>query len=394
MANLPLVSVTVNGQVINEFVRGWDVRLGMAMHNIGILDLLYTGPFSSNSSIPVFPEASVITVTYGISPALQVFHGYINHHEVLSDSDSKTPKVTVRYIIIGTSQPFNNESTRSWSSTSASFIARQVAIQNGLRAVVSPTNRELDYWSQSGESDLSLLCDLAEDSGYYFWFDDSSLYFINPDTRLIGPSSAAVPTFLYNRQAGLQDTLVDFSNVVGQNVPGQGIQSNRVTYGWDERTGTPFKYSTAVNAGTTPASTTTPMLSQVTTAKYTRNYGQAKAILNAATSTNRSWLTAKATVIGSNQLHPGCVINLQGNALVPNGVGTWLVEEARHVIVPSRVGSGTTAKYATYLTLTRNAATQVVFSNIYDLSSIGETVPTVLVNGNTWQSSVLQAYLV
>jgi hypothetical protein len=166
-----------------------------------------------------------------------------------------------------------------------------------------------------------------------------------------------------------------------------------VTHGWDERTGTPFKYSTAANAGTTPSQTTVPYLSQVTTGRYTRNYGQARAVINAVTSSNRSWITATATTIGTNRLHPGCLVNLQGGAMTSANTGIWLVKEARHVIVPSRVGSGTTAKYASYLTLTRNSSTSVVFAETYDLSKIGETTPTLLVNG-MWQSSILQAYLV
>lgn len=393
MSNLPVVSVVVNGQPVTNLIRGWDVRMGFGEHTIALLDILYAGPFGTSESIPTFAEMSPVEVVWGLTPDVRTFYGYINHHEVVPDAPGTgSTKVLMRYVLIGTTQPFNNEHTRSWASISASYIAREIAKSNGMRAIVSPTNRVLDYWSQSGESDLALMNELATESGYRFWADGSTLYFLDPNLLLTGPLASNVPTYTYNRQPGVPDTLTEFALVSGQNVPGKGILADRVVYGFDERTAQPFKYSTAANAGIQTGSAT-PYLQQVATHRYLRNYGQAKAVLDATTLNNRDWLQAEVSVLGTAHLQPGSLVNLTGTSLPGSSAGRWYVLSARHLIVPSRTGSGRDHKYASYLTLSRNTETGLTFTHTHDLTAQQETMPCQLVNG-MWQANVLGDYLV
>jgi phage protein D len=390
--NLPVVLAQVNNQDVGGWSRAWDINMAFNKHTYAELDILYPGPFSSTASINTYTENSPIKVSYGTPPYIETFYGYVNHSELISPTGASN--ITMRYGLIGTSQPMNNQHTRSWKSTSASAIARQIAQQQGFRSIISSTDRVLDYWAQSGESDLQLLDDLAAESGFRFWVDGSTLTFIDPELLLTGTIENAVPVFTYNRSAGTPDTLTDFNPVTGQNVPGQGIQANRMIHGVDSRTGQPFKYSTNANANIgVPSSTTTPYINKVITDQYVRNYGQAKAVLDATSNSNRDWAQADVAVLGTPRLKPGYLVNLQGSALPSDSSGLWQVIAARHVIVPSRVGSGTTALNASYLTISRNQIDNVTFNRTKSLTGIGEIGGCYLLKGN-WQATTLASYLV
>jgi hypothetical protein len=391
--NLPTIKVYVSGQLVGGLIRGLDLDMAFNEHSFAFLDILYTGPFSSTVKIPTYAEQSPIVIVYGVVPYLETFYGYVNHHELLKDT-GHTTKTTVRYGLIGTTQPMNSQHTRSWKNVSAAYIAKEIATSVGLRSVTSQTNRVLDYWSQAGESDIKLLVELANESGFRFWADGGTLYFTDPETFLTGPTLGNVPTFIHNKSQGSPDTLVDFVPVTGQNVPGQGIQANRMIHGVDSRTGQPFKYSTQANLDSgVPSSNTQPYITKVTTHQYVRNYGQAKSVLDATASANRDWVQAKATVIGTPRLRPGSLVNLTGRALPDVSAGLWEVIGARHVIIPSLIGSGTTALLSSVLSLSRNNLDKVTFNTTKSLSAIGETVGCSL-SDNLWRANSLTSYVV
>jgi hypothetical protein len=56
---------------------------------------------------------------------VESFYGYIHHHQALSPAEGDVRSDSVmRYVLIGTSLPMNQQRTRSWRGVSGSYLAR------------------------------------------------------------------------------------------------------------------------------------------------------------------------------------------------------------------------------------------------------------------------------
>ena len=215
-----------------------------------------------------------------------------------------------------------------------------------------------------------------------FWCSGGTLYMITPTTALKGGGQSAVPAFYANKSRTYQDTCRDFSSMQGANLPG-AVQSNRVLYGIDTATGTPF------SAATMPNNADTSRVS-LKSSTSTADYADAKNRVDAWASLSQFWLGASATLYGYTGIYPGKLIQLAGTALPASGPGYWLVTSAAHSLTSAGTSSSKMDRYLVDVVLLKNAnAANVTLSNITPV--IPEFIPCTLNLSGTWISTNLSA---
>jgi hypothetical protein len=372
----PFTALTISGTRINNFINRVEVRESYGTHSMAIVDVT-TGAAST-----AYPELAPVVLDYGRSPNDIVrWYGYVHHSSVVASHG--TTSVTTRYVCIGTSLPLNIQRTRSWKNVSPTSIARQVGRQNGLRTVISPSTRRLTYWAQSGQSDFKLLQDLANEVGFRFWVEGTTLYFLDPRILLLGQRTQNIPVFYKNQKPGVLDTLRDLSILTGTMIPREnGTAGTSSISGLDAKTGRVVKASSAANTGTAA------FLNSITTARAVDNYADAQALMEARTLASRGWITMEATLYGTAKVAPGTLVTVTGSALSSDRAGRWMVTGTKHLINRDKSNSG--LMFTTTVDAERDQPYAVTFRSDANKRFKFDSVPAVLRNKQFWESSLLE----
>lgn len=357
-----------------------ELSLGFAKHGIAVVDLSFVQD-------PVFPNPTPIGVQAEWTPVtLDMFNGsdstrwwgYVHHSGVSHDLRSSTGPV-LRYTLIGTSLPMNDQHYDSWSNVSRSGIIREMARRYNLRSIIQKAPGVLSFLPQSGKSDWSLMQDMATSSGYRLVVDGSTVTFLDPATLLLGVRDSSIRDYRQNQTSGVPDSLIKWVSTVGTLAPRSGGQAGRhVSSGVDATTGRSVR-AAASNGGDAPRLTT------INTSSVVTGHGQAAGVVNASAANSSGWVTAKAVVTGTPSLRPGDVVSISGRTIPAEQRGRWLVTEAAHRYLRNNPG-GLTGPFLSYLSLERSdiAATAV------RLTSTPEQVGCILRSNKSWQSERLE----
>jgi hypothetical protein len=362
---------------ISNFISRVEVREGYGVHSMAIIDIT-TAPTAKTP----YTELTPVMLDYGRAPNdLVRWYGYVHHSSALASSDTRN--VTVRYICIGTTLPMNSQRTRSWKNVSPTSIVRQVGRENGLRTVISPSARRLTYWAQTGQSDFKLVNDLASETGYRFWVEGSTLYFLDPRILLLGQKAQDIPVFTKNQTPGIFDTLQSLSILTGTMVPrSNGTTGTSVISGLDAKTGKVIKASSSSDTGIGS------FLNSISTARAVDNYADAQALMEARTLASRGWITVQASVYGTAKIAPGSLIGISGTSISSDNKGRWMVTSTKHVI--TRDKSNTGLMFTTTVDAERDQPYAVTFRSDANKRFKFDTVPAVLRNKQFWESSLLE----
>ncbi|MER5754295.1 contractile injection system protein, VgrG/Pvc8 family [Streptomyces sp. NPDC002088] len=373
----PVTRLTIGTDKVTSYVSRVEVREGYGTHSMAIIDVS-TPPTSKKA----YTELTPVVLDYGRSPNdLVRWYGYVHHSSALASSGSRN--VVVRYICISTSLPMNTQRTRSWKNVSPTSIVRQVGRENGLRTVISPSARRLTYWAQTGQSDFKLVNDLASETGFRFWVEGTTLYFLDPRILLLGQKVQDIPVFSKNQTAGVFDTLQDLSILTGTMIPREnGTTGTSVVSGLDAKTGKVIKASSAADTGTTT------FLNSITTTRAVDNYADAQALMEARTLASRGWITMQATLYGTAKVFPGTLVGLAGKSVSSENTGRWLVTNTKHVI--NRATGNTGLLFTTTVDAERDQPYAVTFQSDANKRFKFDTVPAVLRNKQFWESSLLE----
>jgi hypothetical protein len=362
---------------ITDYITRVEVREGYGVHSMVIIDVT-TPPTSKNP----YSELTPVVLDYGRSPNdLVRWNGYVHHSSTLASSD--TLHSTVRYICIGTTLPMNTQRTRSWKNVSPTSIVRQVGRENGLRTVISPSARRLTYWAQTGESDFKLVNDLASETGFRFWVEGATLYFLDPRILLLGQKAQDIPVFSKNQTPGLYDTLQSLSILTGTMIPrSNGAASTSVISGLDAKTGKVIKASSTSDTGIGT------FLNSISTARAVDNYADAQALMEARTLASRGWITMQATIYGTAKVAPGTLVGISGSSVSSDNKGRWMVTSTKHVINRDKNNKG--LMFTTTVDAERDQPYAVTFRSDANKRFKFDTVPAVLRNRQFWESSLLE----
>lgn len=339
--------IYVNGQLVTDIPL--DVRIAQTwgLHDLVSVRIEYNR-MRPASSISVWPDNAPVAIVWGRRPqALTTWYGYVNHHQYKSNASSGTNNNEYTYYLAGTSKPMNSETSRLWGSVTPTYIAKQIASNHRLRAVVTSTNLVLANEMQANMSDFDFMNYLAGKTGYRFWVSGGTLYFIDPAAVLRGTTGQGVPTYFQNKLLTQQDTLRDFDMLQGDNLPGSTV-ATRQMYGIDSTTGHVFLASAGSGS-----------VVKTNTSRMAGSLGEANLYLSAWQSLSQFWIGAQAEVFGSAALYPGKVVSLQGTGLAGDNVGYWIVVSAKHILLSSGTPNSANDKYATQLVIMRNTSASI-----------------------------------
>jgi phage protein D len=339
--------VTVNGVLQSLSILDVELTQCWGQHDIFTLRIEYNRAYPMATVTP-WADNAMVSIVWGRRPAvLNTWYGYVNHHTISTNADSGTHNLQVTYTCIGMSKPMNSDNTVSWGSVTPTYIAKAIAINHSLRAVVTSTNWQLTSEIQAAESDFQFMQRIAQKTGYRFWVSNGTLYLTDPAIVLAGSSNQGVPIYSCDKQLNKQDTLRDFSKMQGDNLPGSAT-TTRVVYGIDQATGN------LIQVAATGA--TTSGITQINTQRVARSTGEAANIARAWQNISQFWIGAKAQLFGSQALYPGKVVYLQGAGLPADCVGYWIVSSATHTMKSGGTTYYVNDKYMTECQLLRNSS--------------------------------------
>jgi uncharacterized protein involved in type VI secretion and phage assembly len=372
----PVIRLAIGAGRVTDYVSRVEVREGYGVHAMAIIDV--TTPVGRTASAELAP----VVLDYGRSPNdMTRWYGYVHHSSVTASSANQT--VVTRYICIGTSLPMNTQRTRSWKNVSPTSIVRQVGRENGLRTVISPSARRLTYWAQSGQSDFKLVSDLAAETGFRFWVEGSTLYFLDPRTLLLGQKSQDIPVFTKSQRPGQFDTLQELTILTGTMIPrANGVTGTSAISGLDAKTGRVIQATSTANTGASS------FLNTITTSRAVDNYADAQALMEARTLASQGWITMQATLYGTAKVSPGTLVGISGTSVSSDRQGRWMVTSTKHVINRDRENSG--LLFTTTVDAERDQPYAVTFRSDANKRFKFDNVPAVLRNKQFWESSLLE----
>jgi hypothetical protein len=226
---------------------------------------------------------------------------------------------------------------------------------------------------------------LSKRTGYRFWVDGSTLFFLDPERLVTTPRLRSVPTLRMDSERS--DDIKTMHVVAGSLAPrADGGPAVREIFGLDDRTGGLIK-STSVKAmidqGLAVPEHTIVHHETVRDAAEARRLAEAYA-------KQGSWVIAEALLTGHPALRVGDVVALDGDVLHHDYRGLWLVDGTTNVI--DRV-SNRQSVLTTEIEISRNQATRQFVASRTPLNSAPKVVPAVLRSGS-WESQLLESVYV
>lgn len=374
--------IQVNGLTLATNPLDVEYRQAWGKHELFFVRLEYPRLYPNINSLPLWPSNAPVQIKWGRgSGNTGTFYGYVNHHAVKSSADSGSRAFQVTYTLIGTSKPMNSHKTRAWGQASPTYMAKQIAAEQGLRAVLTSTSWVADYEVQSSESDFAFLNRMAAKYGFRFSVSGGTLYFIDPAVVLAGSSSQGIPIFEMNKSFSWQDTIRCLEKIEGDNIPGSE-QATRLVSGVDQNTGVPF---TVIASGTSGQSMT-----KIQDGYVASTVAEAQVMADAWHSHTQFYVQASAELFGNSLLYPGKLVYLRGSALPGDTSGLWMVSEASHLLRHSGTTYTVLDKFVTRVKLIRNAsgATQ---PNIKQVNVIKPEIVPCTFSGGRWTATSLGA---
>ena len=374
--------IFVNGLQITDRPLDVELRQEFGMHELFFVRIEYQRLTPNMNALPIWPKNAPVRVTWGRGAAnLKDFYGYVNHHQIKSNADSGSKALQVTYTLIGTSKFMNSEATRTWGQTSPTYMAKQIAAEHNLRAVLTSTDWVSDYEIQASESDFCFLNRMAAKYGFRFFVSGGTLYFIDPATVLAGSSNQGIPIYNLDKTFGVQDTIRDLEKLDGDNIPGSE-QANRALSGVDQNTGVPF---TLVATGTSGQAIT-----KLQTAYVARSVAEGQVMADAWQNHTQFFVQAKCELFGNALLYPGKLVFLDGSSLPGDMTGLWMVCQADHVLKSSSTSYTVLDKFVTRVRLIRNVGGP--FPDVKRVNVISPEFATCQIRSGRWASTRLGVF--
>jgi len=362
-----LYAVWVNGVPYNSsttvpWIADCQIEQSFGKHDLVHLRIEY--PWIYNyTNMSIWPDDTPIAILWGRKPDTRWWYGYVNHKEIKKESDSGNKSLQITYVCIGTSAVMNADVNRRWEQVSPTYIAKKIAREHNMRAIVTPlkvpstvnTAWILEYEVQANESDFCFLNRVANKCGLRFWCSGGTLYMVDPSVTIQGAGSSVPPVYYANKDLRFQDTCRQFEIMKGKNLPGS-VYANRVLYGIDANSG---KLYTAVSNPPPPSPGVVVPMGQTRTHIKTdipvNSYQDAAHKLKAWARLSQHWVSASAQLFGTTNIYPGKLVDLEGSALPDGASGIWLVTCAEHLLRWSGTTNPSLDRYMTNVELVRNS---------------------------------------
>jgi phage protein D len=334
---------------------GVTVRQKFGNHTLFFLDY----NIDRNQRFLLPPEDVPFQIQMGEGPlGVRTFYGYVNH---LEDKVSPQGERYTRLVGLGTSKVMNTASLSAWESQSRTGIVRSIAAKHRFRSVVHTHPEVLEVWNSGASSDFLAINALAEEMGYRAWIDGATVWMLDPQLVLASASSASTKIIRSGQQRGGRV-------FKGSNVPGQVRAAKRtVQYGLSRNN--PEVLITTTGDRNLPVEVLT---------NPTSGYGEAQYNAEALARSRSDQSSIEETITGDVSITPGTPVRFDRDAMSPDQIGLWLVNEAVHEIGP---GGFTTSIVAS------RDKDRPLLSRVPDVvRREGNLAKAIIRNGRTWEA--------
>lgn len=369
-------AVYVNGIQIPEFPLDVELRQCWGHHDLFFLRIEYPRTANYIQALQLWAENAPVQIIWGRRPDnIQLWYGYVNHHNIKANADSGSKTLQITYICIGMTKPMNTDRTRTWGQVTPTYIARKIAGEYGMRAVLTKTDWVLPYEVQANESDFKFLNRIADKVGFRFWASNGTLYFIDPSVVLTGSAEQGVPIYSLDKRFTQVDTIRELEMNQGDNLPG-AVKTKRILYGIDAESGNTYQANAITDQVTS--------VEQIMKVWPAESYDQGKRLVQAWQNRSQFWVSATAELFGTSYLYPGKSVMLQGYQLPQGAAGFWIVGRCEHVMKASGTTMTAADKYVTRTELLRN--TTALTPKVKSVDKITPEFITCKLFNGVWRS--------
>lgn len=289
--------------------------------------------------IPGNPVRAMIRSTGGV----RIFEGII--HNI--NPDVSPGKRFVEMSAIGASFQLKQGRQRIFTNVTADEVVKQIATENKFSVYATPHPRKYHQITQAGHTDLELITRLAEQCGYAFRVENTTIYFRPFLFDYVNYKDAA-PTFTMrsaNDPAG--STLYSFKATIGDTLNyGNAYKAAMYVSGVDSTSATAFSTVSSNFKKETRDIVQNELFDGFATKVVAPTEDIAKYEAKAASELNRFPYRATVLVEGNPSLRPDKPVFLEGIGAQYSGY--WIVLSASHVIAEE---STNVFKYVTILTV-------------------------------------------
>lgn len=334
----------------------FTLRQEFGRHTLALLDYQFT-----KRADYVLPAENVpVQVQWGESPlGVRTFYGYVNHYETHTDRTG----VYTRMVTLGTSKTFDSAEPRSWSGTTRSSMARDLARKHKLRSVVHEHDHVVEHWTTGSRTDTEVLRAWADESGFLSWVDGSTLYFLDPEKVLSGADRMMIPRIT-------AEAVRSAEIFGGSNVPGYIPPSKRVRfYGLDSNTNELIE--TAAGDPTAPTSLAGGSIT---------SYSDVAEYVSASFRKESDFYLIKIRVNGDARIMPGGLVNVEPGTVNTDQAGVWFVRSAEHVLTPD--------EFFTTFTATRGKEHTPLFRTRTTVRDTTISSQAVVRDGQHWEAAL------
>jgi len=372
-----IYSIKVNGVPIKDKPLDVELRQAWGEHDLFFIRIEYFRNKTDLNIMKLWKDNAPVEIVWGRRPAnIATWYGYVNHHKVDDNADSGSKALQITYVCTGTSKPMNTDKSRRWGEVTPTYLAKKIAHEYGMRAVLTKSDWVLPYEVQGNESDFSFLKRIANKVGYRFWVSGGTLYYIDPAAVLDSASKVAVPQYRMDKLYTKQDTMREFRLHEGGNLPGATI-SQRSLYGLDKHTGNIFHVKAMPDQS--------PILDEITSEHYVTSLNEGHRRINAWQGLSQWWISATAELFGTTLVYPGKMILLQGLQMPVDTQGYWIVGAVTHVLKSSYTTYSVADRYISRVEILRNTGGTI--PKIKNAAKITPEFTTCKLQQNLWVSA-------
>lgn len=269
------------------------------------------------------------------------FVGYI--HDIKPDIKPGSRFVTVT--IIGASYKLKQAHQRVWENTTAPDVVRQIARENNFNVDIEDHPRIYTQIVQPGISDFQLIARLAQQCGYLFRVDNTTIKFKKITTEYNSHRANASTFEMRDANDPKGSTLYSFNLILGESVRYSDAYKSAVQIGGVD------PVSNVASIITNPNRLQT--IREISNTEFFDSYGTDTVAPDAVTAyyeslsadeRNRFPYRASLQVIGAPNLAPGLPVYLDGVDRVYNGY--WIILSVEHHIIET---SPNVLKYTSFV---------------------------------------------
>ena len=217
--------------------------LHLSMESHDLLELKFKGHLKNKKEAIV--SGDPIKFDYSSEKLKKTWVGYV--YKITEDNTWQGGNTTI--ICIAASYLLKETDQKIFLNLTADQCVARVAKKHGLTGITQRHPRQRDSIVQAGQSDWQLCKRLAKQTGFAFFVDNTTLFFVSKD-KIYSSKKDSAPYFRYinkeedgavTREQRLTGTILSFTPHISDSSPEAGVRVDRVVTGVQADTGKTIK---------------------------------------------------------------------------------------------------------------------------------------------------------